>query len=130
MKSKMENLTHSVRETNLVLQPIKKSQINSKTVMNLSPQKKKMAVFVSFILFEENVFNIYLMYSVLNTISEYTYFNILHTLFYLFLKSSKAFRSLRWLGPNSEHFWNEGIMTIVIWFDCMLTNCIYRISKI
>ena len=41
MKSKMENLTHSVRETNLMLQLIKKSQIKSKTVMNLSPQKKK-----------------------------------------------------------------------------------------
>ena len=104
MESKMENLTHSVRETNLVLQLIKKSQIKSKTMMNLSTQKKKRAVFVSFILFEENVFNIYLMYSVLNTISEYTYFNILHTLFYLFVKSSKAFRSLRSLGPNSEHF--------------------------
>ena len=33
-ESKVENITHSLRETNLVLQVIRESQIKSKTVMS------------------------------------------------------------------------------------------------
>ena len=40
-KSKMENPTNSFRETNLVLQLIKESQIKCKTVMSWSSWKKK-----------------------------------------------------------------------------------------
>ena len=61
----MENPTHRFRKTNLVLQLMYESQIKSK------------------------------MYSVLNELSEYTYFYIsktlLHTFFCLFLKPLKAF---------------------------------------
>ena len=41
----MENLTHSFRETNLVLQLIEESQIKSKTVMSWSSRKKKEDIF-------------------------------------------------------------------------------------
>ena len=44
-KSKMENTTHSSRETNAVLQLIKESQIKIKTVMNWSSRKKKEGIF-------------------------------------------------------------------------------------
>ena len=57
--------------------------------------KKKRGFFVPFILSEGIFFGICFisMYNVLNTLSEYTYFYISkkNTLFYLFLKSSKAF---------------------------------------
>ena len=44
-ESKMENPTHSFRETNLVLQLIKESQIKIKTVMSWSLRKKKEGIF-------------------------------------------------------------------------------------
>ena len=45
MESKMKNPTHSFIETNLVLQLIEESQIESKTVMSWSLQKKKEGTF-------------------------------------------------------------------------------------
>ena len=45
MEMKMENPTHSFRETNLVLQLIQESQIKSKTVMSWSSRKKKEGIF-------------------------------------------------------------------------------------
>ena len=97
-ESKMESPTHSFRETNLVLQLRSESQIKSKTRMSWSQRKKKRAFFVPFVLCEGHFFNIYFItiYSVLNTLSEYTYFYISenitsYTFFCLFLKSSKAF---------------------------------------
>ena len=53
-ESKMENPTHSFRETNLMLQLIQESQIKSKTVMSWSSRMKKRAFFVSLILSEGN----------------------------------------------------------------------------
>ena len=58
---KMENPTHTFRETNLVLQFIKYLQIKSKSVMSWSSRKKKQGInvyFVPFILSEEHFFNI------------------------------------------------------------------------
>ena len=40
-ESKMENPTHSFRETNLVIQLIEKSQIKSKNVMSWSSRRKE-----------------------------------------------------------------------------------------
>ena len=57
MESKMEKPTHSFRETNLVLQFIKESQIESKAVRWCS-RKKKRAFFVPFILSGLYFFNI------------------------------------------------------------------------
>ena len=53
----MENPTHRLRETKLVLQPIEESQIKSKTVMSWISQKKKEGIFCTFILSERNFFN-------------------------------------------------------------------------
>ena len=44
-ESKMENPTHSFRETSLVFQLIKESQIKSKTVISWSSRKKKEGIF-------------------------------------------------------------------------------------
>ena len=44
-ESKLENLTHSFRETNFVLQLIQESKIKSKTVVSWSLQKKKEGIF-------------------------------------------------------------------------------------
>ena len=57
----MENLTHNFRETNLVLQVTKKSQIETKTVMNRSSRKKKRAFFVPLTLSEE-IFSTFVFY--------------------------------------------------------------------
>ena len=46
-ESKMENLTHSFRDTNLVLQLTEESRIKSKIVMSWSSRKKS-AFFVTF----------------------------------------------------------------------------------
>ena len=56
---KMENLTHSFRETSLVLQFVKESQIKSKTVMSWSSQKKNEDIpCTAFFLSEGNLFDI------------------------------------------------------------------------
>ena len=44
-ESKMENPTHSFRETNLAFQLIQESQIKRKSVMSWSSQKKKGGIF-------------------------------------------------------------------------------------
>ena len=73
----MENPTHSFRETNLVLQPIEESQIKSKTVMSWSSRKKKEGIFCTVCFVRRKFFKhmcFILIYSVLNTHLEYTYF--------------------------------------------------------
>ena len=76
-ESKMENATHSFRETNLLLQLIQKSQIKSETVMSWSSRKKKWKHFLYRLfcptqtLFQHLCF--FSIYSVLNTLSQYTY---------------------------------------------------------
>ena len=55
----MENPTHSFRETNFVLQFIKDSQIESKTVM--TSQKKKKAFSVPVNCLKGNFFNIFVL---------------------------------------------------------------------
>ena len=97
-ESRMESPAHSIRETDLVVQLIKELQIKSTSVMNWSSRKRKESIFCT-IYFVRRKFFLNLcfisIYSVLNTLSEYTYFYmskiLLHTLFCLFLKSSKAF---------------------------------------
>ena len=78
----MENPTHSFRQTHLVLQLIEESQIKSKTVMSWNSLKKR-GHFLHCILCTKNFLyskiscskNMkYFMYSVLNSITEYTYF--------------------------------------------------------
>ena len=50
-ESKMGSLTHSFRETNLVLQLIQESQIKSETVMSWSPRKNKVGIFLAFVFY-------------------------------------------------------------------------------
>ena len=81
-ESKMENPTHTLRETNLVLHPIWESWIRSKTVMSWSLQKEKEEIF-----FEHSCF--VKMFSVLNNTNNIQTSTcqkkLLHTLFCLFL---------------------------------------------
>ena len=71
------------------------SQTKSKIVMSWSSGKKKEGFFVSFLLSKGNFFKICFisMYSVLNTLSEYTHFyiskNITSYICCLFLKLTK-----------------------------------------
>ena len=60
MKLKIENPTNAFRQPNLMLQLIKESRINSKTVMSLSFLEKKERMFVMFILLEVNFFKFFL----------------------------------------------------------------------
>ena len=84
-ESKMENPTHSFRETRLVLRLKEESQIKSKTEMSCSSRKKKRVHFLYRLFCPKEIFfnicflpqcihNVYL--NVLNTLSEYTYFYI------------------------------------------------------
>ena len=62
-ESKMENPTHSFRETNFVLQLIQESQIKSKTDELVGArERKKRAFFVPFILSEIRVLSQCIMY--------------------------------------------------------------------
>ena len=61
LKAKMQNPTYCFRERNLVPQLLE-LQINSKTVMSWSSQKKKTAFFVPFILSERNFFKICVLF--------------------------------------------------------------------
>ena len=91
----MENPTYSFRETNLVL----KLKNKSKTMMSLSSRKKKNRAFLYPLFFRRNFFQhlrFISMYSVLNTLSECTYFYIskninLYTFCFLLILL-KAFR--------------------------------------
>ena len=88
-ESKMENPTHSFRETNLVLQLIYKSQTKSKTdKLELTIEKRTFFVYVVyFVCLKEFLFNICVLsqFSVLNTLSENTYFNIPKNTSYTFV---------------------------------------------
>ena len=98
-ESKMQNPTHQFKETNLVLQLIEESQIKSETVMSWSSWKKKEGIFVPFVLSKRKFFSIcvlsqFIVYWI-HFQNKYTFTyqkTILHKLFCLFLKSSKAFR--------------------------------------
>ena len=98
-ESKMQNPTHQFKETNLVLQLIEESEIKSETVMSWSSWKKKEGIFVPFILSKRKFFSIcvlsqFIVYWI-HFQNKYTFAyqkTILHKLFCLFLKSSKAFR--------------------------------------
>ena len=52
----MENPTHNFRETNLVLQFIRESQIKSKTVMSWSSLKKKEVIFCTVYIVQRKFF--------------------------------------------------------------------------
>ena len=89
----MEGLRRSFKETKLVPQLIWESHIKSKAVM----RAKKRAFFVPFILSEGNFFNFCVLLQCIvywihfQNIHTFTYQKtLLHTLFRLFLKSSKA----------------------------------------
>ena len=75
-ESRMENLTHSFIETNLVLQLIKELQIKSKTVMSWTLQKKRGHLSHHLFCLKENFLHLCFisMYSVLKTLSEFKYF--------------------------------------------------------
>ena len=98
-ESKMENPTHSFRETNLALQLIQESQIKRKSVMSWSSQKKKERIFCIVYFVRRNFFlhlSFVSMYSVLNTLSEYTYLYISKNITsYTFLLLFKIVESLQ-----------------------------------
>ena len=94
-ESKMENLTHTFRETILALQLIQESRIKSKTVMSWK-ERKKIAFFVIVILSEGNLYDMCFVstYSVLNKLSKYIYFYISKNITsYTFLLLSKTLKS-------------------------------------
>ena len=92
--SKLENPTHSFRETYIVLQLLQKSKIKSKTVMSWSSQKKIEGIFLLLAFFKVCVLSQCIVY--------WIHFQNIHTFTYqehyfihfccLFLKLSKAFR--------------------------------------
>ena len=98
-ESKMENPAQNFRETNIVLQHIQEWQIKSiKLWWVRARERQKRAFFVPFILSEENFFNIFILSQCIvywiqfQNIRTFTYQKtLLHTLFCLFLKLSKAF---------------------------------------
>ena len=116
-ESKMENPTHSFRETNLVLQFIEELQIKSKTVMSWSSRKKKRVFFAPFILPKGMFFNICILSQCIvywihsQNIHTFTHQKtLLHTVFCLFLKSLKFFSvSLMLLWSWSNHRDNQEI---------------------
>ena len=78
-ESKMDNSTHSFRETNLVLQLIQELPIKSNTVISLGSPKKKEGIFCTTSFLQTNFFKhlcFISIHGVLNTLSEYTYFYI------------------------------------------------------
>ena len=78
-ESKMENPSHSFRETNLVLQLIEESESKSRTVMSSKSRKKEEGIFCTVYFVQRNFFKhmcFISMYGLLNTLSEYTYFYI------------------------------------------------------
>ena len=88
---------HIVLKTNLVLQLIQELQIKSKTVMSWSSGKKKDGIFCTAYFVRRKFYLTFVfffsMYSVLHTLSEYTYFYIIkkYCFIHCFWKSSKAF---------------------------------------
>ena len=98
-ESKIGNLTHIFTETNLVLQLIQESQIKSKTMMSWSWWKKKEGLLWTVYFVRMNFFfNIgvlsqcivyWIYFQNLHTFTHQK--TLLHTLFCLFLNSSKVF---------------------------------------
>ena len=87
MESKMENPTHSFRETNLVLKLIEESEIKSKTdELELAQEKRRHFLYrlfcPNFFAVVEDLCHISIC-SVLNILSEYTYFYISKTYFHI-----------------------------------------------
>ena len=75
----MENPTHGFREKSLVLQHIQKSQTKSKNMMSWRSRKNKEGILCTVSFVRRKFFKHFafiLMYSVLNTLSVYTYFYI------------------------------------------------------
>ena len=98
-ESKMENLTHTFRETNLVFHLIQESQIKSKTVMSWISRKKKESIFCIVYFVRREFFNISFLSQCLvywihfQSIHTFTYQKILlHTLLFL---ASKIVESLQ-----------------------------------
>ena len=86
-ESKMENPTHSFREMNHVFQLVEELQIKSKTVMSWSLRKKE-CIFCNVYFVHKKIFKhlcFILVYSILNKLLEYTYFNISKTLLHALL---------------------------------------------
>ena len=98
-ESKMENPTHTFRETNLVFHLIQESQIKSKTVMSWISRKKKESIFCIVYFVRREFFNISFLSQCLvywihfQSIHTFTYQKILlHTLLFL---ASKIVESLQ-----------------------------------
>ena len=91
-ESKMENSTHSFRETNLLLQLIEELQIKSKTVMSWISWKKKEGIFCTVYFVRRIFFLTFVFY----TLSEHTYFYISKNITsYTFLLVFKIIESLQ-----------------------------------
>ena len=100
-ESKMENPIHSFRETHLVLQLTKESQIKSKSVMSWSSRKEKQGVFCSVYFAWSNFFNICVLCQCivywLNIQNMYSFTSqktLFHTLFCLLLKIVESLHSI------------------------------------
>ena len=103
----MENLTHSFRKTNLVLQLISESLIKSKTVMSWVAKGKR-GQFLYRLFCPKEFFCIcfILMYKVLNTLSEYTYFYISKNItLYNFIASNFTVESLQCIHKVAMSTW-------------------------
>ena len=109
-ESKMENPTHSFRETNRVLQLIQESQIKSKTVMSWSSQNKKEFIFyiVYFVWKEIFVLSQRIVYWIhFQNIHTLTYHKTLfHTLLLLVSKIVKSLQCIIKLA--SFRRWTKG----------------------
>ena len=100
-ESKMENLTHTFRETNLVFHLIQESQIKSKTVMSWISRKKKESIFCIVYFVRREFFNISFLSQCLvywihfQSIHTFTYQKILlHTLLLLASKIVESFQCI------------------------------------
>ena len=115
----MESPTHNFRETDLVFELILESQIKSKAVMSCSSQRKKRTFFVPFFVFcpKEIFLTFVLVHGIdFQSIHTFTYQKtLLHILFCLFLKSSKAFsvsfNMKQFLGGGGQYLSNFNIHT-------------------
>ena len=126
----MENPTHSFSETSLVLHFIWESQIKNKAVLSWSSRKKKEGTFctVYFVYFCSCFLS---MYSVLNTLSEHTYFNPSKniTLYTVLLVSSN--RRKPSVYPRILDWWHFLILLTFDFVDAYLAYFdLYNISLI
>ena len=110
-ESKMENPTHSFRDTKLVLQLIQESQIKSKSIMSWSSRRKKEGIFCDVYFaqrefFKNCVLSQYIVYWIhFQNIHTFSYQKtLLHTLLVLV---SKIVKSLQWILK-----WNRSLLSI------------------